>query len=497
MAYFDVTTSQTIDAFLASNPSYQNAPWTRDYIFVSEGAVLSQSDFETAMSLYAVDLILGENSTGDAVIKTGVTSITKTGFTLILTKITTPVYVDTLAPRSPNIGVVTETQDTSIDQKGRSIVTLNWTIPTETELVNDKYIATGGLQEITTSFAPVLFESESVYEVVSVGGGGDSFLTQQFTEDQDIMQIYQPTGFVPGQFVEVDDLSGLVWFYQLLSGSSNLQVNSRCNFQAGFPLGSTVKTVNVIQKTRNLDYSVDYLTGDIVLQPGSFTNGNPVIIVYRAVLVDLSHYELYRVPGDSTVNPQTGHTKVTRNAVAATPGNVLLINNLTGAASSYNDTLLSAENGKTWTYYMFAVDDKSPSNRSWSSSVMVETIPSVPQGIEVSVGDKQVYLGWDQVPVTDQNTNGYNIYRCVGETFLPALCVRLNSLLIQKHAPFFSDSQANLENRRPWTEVPSPENGVTYSYKLESEDTDTAWESGTKNEDSESGAAQLTAVKNG
>ena len=500
MAYFDITTSQTVDAFLASNPTYQNTPWTRDTIFVSEGATLTQTNAESIETLYAVDLVLGENSEGTAIVKTGFVHFTKVGFTLILTHATAPVQPDSLSPLPMNISVVTAWQDITGTLLGRTVVTLNWNIPEYDEIVNDKFMATGSLQTISTSFAPVKLESEIVYEVTGYPpSGGDSVLAFSFLEDQDILRVADPTGFLTGQMVEIDDLSGHVWFYRILSvDGQDIQLNTRSNFQGGFPQGSTVKTVSAVAKTRNVDYTFDNMMGQINLLNGRFTNGNPVVFIYQPILIDLSHYSVFRVPGDHPVKTKMGYTKITRDDVTNFPGHKLLTNNLVGAATSYSEITLPIENGTTWTYYLFAHDNKAPSNISWATSIMVELIPSIPQGIEASVGDGQVFLNWAQVPVSsDINTNGFNIYRCEGPTFIPAESYRLNSMLIPRHTPYFSDSRFNDYNRRHWTVVPTPKNGVQYSYRLESEDSDTSWDIGTKNEDAETGASVLTAVKNG
>lgn len=500
MAYFDITTSQTVDEFLANNPLYVNAPWTRDIIFVSEGATLSQTSSETTEALYAVDLHLGENSTGTAIVKTGFVHFTKPGFSLILTHATAPVQPDSLAPLPMNLSVVTAWQDITSTSQGRTVVTLNWTIPEYDELVNDKFTATGSTQALSTSFAPVRSQSETVYEITGyLSSGGATVLSYPFLDDQDLIEVADPSGFSAGQVVELDDLSGHVWFYRVLGVSGNvIQLNTRCNFHSGFPQGSTVKTVNSILRTRNTDYVLDYSFGQLNLLAGRFGAGNHVLVVYQPILIDLSHYDILRVPGDNPIQPKKGYTKITREDVTSFPGHKLLTNNLVGAATSYSEITLPIENGQTWTYYLFANDNKTPVNRSWAVSIMVELIPSIPQGIDASVGDNQVFLSWDNLPiVSDLNTNGFNVYRCEGPTFIPLNAYRLNTQLIPRHTPFFSDSRENDTNRRHWTVVPTPKNGVEYSYRIESEDSDTSWDVGTKNEDAETGAAVLTAIKNG
>jgi len=186
---------------------------------------------------------------------------------------------------------------------------------------------------------------------------------------------------------------------------------------------------------------------------------------------------------------------VTRDALVVYPGLVTVSDAIPPGNTNWTETLDSSQNGKTWTYYLFAVDSNVTPNISRASSAMFETIPSIPQNPAASVSSNNVELAWDALPGSETNTDGFNVFRCVGPVFTDSACYLVNSSLIIKTTPIFEDGPHNHTNRRPNSEVPFPQNGYVYSYKLESEDSVTAWLTGTKNADAETGAAQLTASK--
>jgi hypothetical protein len=264
----------------------------------------------------------------------------------------------------------------------------------------------------------------------------------------------------------------------------------------GFVAGSTIQQMTKLVKTQGVDYAVDYILGTITLNAGQFTPGNEVVIVYTPMLQDLDHYELFRVNGNEPVTPSDGHTEITRDAVIVHPSVITVDLNIASTALSYTDTLGATENGETRTYYLFAADQETTPNYSTAAIVMVETIPTVPQEPVVTVSDSKVEIAWDALDASaDDNTDGFNIYRCDGTEFVPADCIKVNSSLIAKATPYFDDSVDNVLNRRPPGDVPYPVNGQIYTYRIESEDTITAWTIGTKNEDVETGPAQPVASK--
>ena len=89
----------------------------------------------------------------------------------------------------------------------------------------------------------------------------------------------------------------------------------------------------------------------------------------------------------------------------------------------------------------------------------VELIPTVPQNLATEVSSNKVVISWDAV--SDQNANGYNIFRSPGSTFDPLQALKVNSTLIAKGTGrvSFDDSSGNASNRRPAGEVPYPEDG--------------------------------------
>lgn len=494
MPNFDIVFNTTVD-FLVNNIGYDNVPWTRSKIFVSEGAVLSQTETETIPVLYTTQLVLGENSTGTADIKQGFIFFTKPGFELILIPEGVPVPADVIVPLPPNLVQVTATQNIGVPE-GRTEVTIDWTLPTANEPFSE-YIgeATGELQVFDLTWEPILTSSEKVYEIIGDTGAATT-LAFDFKKDHDILRVVDSSGFSAGDFIGVFSDAGIK-FYRVTSVEvGKIIVASMCCVEDGFAAGATVKKVLATLKTSGVDYTINYSLGNISLNAGQFSAGNKVFVEYTPLTPGLAKLELYRVPGDNPVSPSAGHTKVTKDAVFATPGVVVVSYNIPATITSWTDILNASDNGETWTYYLFAVDNASNANVSNAASIMIETIPTIPQNPRAAVSHNNVNLSWDNLPgSSDININGFNVYRCEGAVFIDSACLKVNSSLIPKATPNFTDGPKNYLNRRPNSEVPFPQNGKVYSYKIESEDSSTSWVVGTKNEDAETGGAQLTARK--
>jgi hypothetical protein len=178
MTNYDIILNKTIDQFLTES-GYDNVPWTQSQIFVSEGATLSQSALELVSYLYVVDLTLGENSIGSAILKTGFLSITKPDFDLVLVPVGAPVPEDVISPNPAEIYTALVYQDGTIPQ-GRSVVTLQWTLPTLSE-VHPQYlgVADGLAQTFDLTFDPISIGSEVVFEITGYAlGGGNTVLSQ-------------------------------------------------------------------------------------------------------------------------------------------------------------------------------------------------------------------------------------------------------------------------------------------------------------------------------
>lgn len=494
MADYDVTANQTVDAFILSNPGYNNTQFTLDQIFVSEAATLSQTVAEIEATLYVTNLILGENSTGTAIIKQGYVDFPKPGFTLYLVP-GVPAPVDVVAPAAAGLTAATATQNTDV-VLGRTVVTILWDpVLTCEALSEDLGPASGSAQTIDLVYEPVLVASETVLEITGTGATSTT-LDEPFDQTHDILRTVSSVGFLVGDYIYVDDGSSRRYYEISDINGNEITVTTECNLDGGFAAGADVQQVTALVKTSGVDYAMDYVLGSVSLVAGQFTPGNEVVILYTPMIQDLDHFEIFRVDGDLPVTPSVGHSLVTRDDVLADPTVVTVDLSIASTALSYSDTAGATENGETRTYYLFAADAETSPNYSKASGVMVETIPTVPQEPVVTVGDSQVEIAWDGLVLgTDDNTDGFNIYRCDGDTFVPATCIRVNDILIHRSTPLFDDSIGNVTNRRPPAEVPYPVNGQIYTYRIEAEDTDTAWDIGTKNADVETGVAQPVASK--
>jgi hypothetical protein len=493
MADFDVVIDKTVDQFLLDEPSYVNSIFTKDDLFVSEGATLSQTVTETEDYLYAVDVVLGENSTGTAVLKEGYLDLTKPGFTLYLTL--GAGGIDLLSPAAAILTIVTAQQFRS-SPEGETTIGISWDLPTLSELYSQRCgPITGSAQSFDLIFDPISTDSETVYEITGYGATSTA-LAYAFESDHDILRVVSLAGFSSGDVVEVSG-GGDTRYYEVVGlHASGLVVNTRCNISTGFPIGSTVKTVTKAVKTKGVDYTLDYSLGILSLLAGQFSPTSEVAVFYTPLLQDLDHFELYRVNGNEPVDPSNGHSRVTRDAVLGHPSSVGVDTHINSASVGYSDALDASHNGDTRTYYLFSVDDAASPNYSYPAIVMVETIPSIPTNPFANTSSERVELYWDDLPSgSDDNTDGFNVYRCDGAVFDAATCVKVNSDLIDKTISYFDDSDNNTTDRRPPSEVPYPQNGLTYSYKIESEDTVTTWDTGTKNEDAETGTAVLVASK--
>lgn len=407
--------------------------------------------------------------------------------------VTANVPTDTLSPDPVTLGTIQATQLTTAEPKGKTQITINWTIPTTNELVTEFLgTADGTAQTMESRFDPLVSGSYTVYEVTDAApvGGGSTTLSANALKDHDVISVVDPTNFAVGEWIQIAEGSIKQYFQISAINGSQFTLSARINEATGFTTAATVKEVVVTAKTETTDYTVDTATGVFSLVAGQFTNGNDVILQYKTTLQDLSAFELYRVPGTNPVTPTAGHSKITRDAVLGTAGVVTVSTTIASTATQYVEELTAAENGTTWTYYIFAVDDETSPNISFATSVFVETIPTIPQNLSTQVGDAKVTVSWDSVltaGTNDSNTDGYNIYRVDGATFIDANAQKLNVNLIAVGTAgsqvSFLDGAGN-SNRVASTTVPFPVNGQSYSYKVESEDSVTAWTTGTQNESS-------------
>ncbi|MCG3204334.1 MAG: hypothetical protein KCHDKBKB_01049 [Elusimicrobia bacterium] len=414
---------------------------------------------------------------------------------------------DILAPQPPILGLIQALQ--FVDgptPKGKTRITLNWTAPTRNEVIGGELIknpdntpdvaegANGAVHEL--QFDPVIVGTYSVYERTATSGQ-QTTLTATVSHGQRIINVNTPVpvDIVPDAFVVIEDgVTGLEEYAEVKSvntGTGEIVLKNGLFFS--HLSGSIIKAVTLSVKTETTEYTIDLPTGVITEVGTSFTAGNRIIVIYQTTLQDLDHYELYRVPGNGTVSiPNLGN-------VLGASGVQTVDDAIPAVATSYQDqSLIDSDNGKDFTYFLFAVDSQGNTS-NLSSEVMtenihlvfVELISSIVQNLGTEVSSNKVVVSWDAV--LDPNANGYNIYRILGAVFNPATALKVNSSLIPKGTGriSFDDSSSNAVNRRPDNEVPLPENGQTFAYKVETEDTLTSWSDGTANVP----AADTTASK--
>lgn len=317
--------------------------------------------------------------------------------------VTANVPGDTLPPKPLVLGVINATQNSGVSD-GRTVVTLNWSPPTENEEVTGEVViqtATGTTQNFETQHDPIST-------------------------------------------------------YTLYDGNSNAIDNS--------------------------DYAFNTTTGTGTLNDGIVTADDSVTMDYTSLLEDLDHFEFYRIKGNDPINPAT-YANVVASCTAVDT-------NVGSGVTTLDETLTAADNGETHTYYCFAVDNDS--NTSQADKVVVDTIPSIPQNPVRTLPSLhgEVNLDWDDV--TDDNFDGFNIYRCDGLTFTEASAVKANSVLLTNSD--FEDGPDNTTNRVSSASLAYPVDGNAYSYKIESEDTDTVWTTGTNNQSSGVAASLIASL---
>jgi hypothetical protein len=404
---------------------------------------------------------------------------------------------DILAPLPPTLGLIEATQ--FVDggtPKGKTRITLNWTAPVNNEVIGGELVkdpddtpdlaegANGAVHEL--QFDPVVAGSFTVYERTGESASPTT-LSASASHGQRRINVNLP---VPGDIVAdaiiviEDGVTGKEEYAEVKSvnaGTGEIILKNGLFF--AHSTGSQVKQVTLAVKTETTHYSIDLATGVITEAAGGFTAGNRIIVKYQTSVQDLDHYELYRVPGNAPVaNP-------TKAEVLAAAGVSTVDAAISSAATSFQDqTPIDTENGSNFTYYLFAVDAQGNASNLTSEImtdnlhlVMVEAIGTVPQSLATQVSSNKVVVSWDAVP--DSNANGYNIFRSDGPTFDGATAQKINSSLIPKGTGriSFDDSADNASNRVPGGTVAFPQDGQTYSYKVETEDTVTFWSDGTSN----------------
>lgn len=395
---------------------------------------------------------------------------------------------DALPPEPPVLGTITAAQDTNTGAvpQGRTTITLNWTAPTLNERLPGEFlvVADGLAQSVETVYDPIAgAPGHELYEVTALTAG--TTLSVAAARGDKVITVADATGIVADDWVQLEE-GGQKEYAKVLSVNVNtLTLYHRLRIHASWTTSATVKEATVSLKVETTDYTINLSTGAIDLLNGQFTASNDVFIEYSVTLQDLDRYEIYRIPGSFPVSEPATYADVT-----GAGGVVTVDNNVGSGLVTYNDVLTASENGETWTYYLFAVDDEASANPSLADAVEVETFPTIPQNLGKSTSDQQIVLSWDAI--TDTNFDGINVYRDDGLTFEAATAIQANSSLVTGTS--FDDSAGNVTNRVSSGVLPYPVNGSPYSYKIEAEDTVTLWSTGTQNQ-SQGQAAQLTASK--
>ena len=404
---------------------------------------------------------------------------------------------DILAPLPPILGLISATQFVDgLTPKGKTRITLNWTAPTRNEFIGgellkhpdntaDVAVGTAGAAH-ETQFDPIVSGSFTVLERTAASGNTRA-LTASVVHGQRVINIGTP---VPAEIVAdawlvIDDgVSGKEEYVQVKSVNTGTgQIILKDGLFFSHAAGALVKQVTLVSKTLTTHYTLDLPTGVLTEAAGGFTAGNRIVIRYQTTVQDLDHYELYRLPANAPVSVPTK-----ANVLVAT-GVVTVASAIASTATSYQDqSLIDTDDGKDFTYYLFAVDSQGNASNLTSDVmtenlhlVFVETVATIPQNLSTEISSNKVDVSWDAV--ADPNANGYNIFRSPGSTFNTAQAAKVNSTLISKGSGrvTFDDSAGNSSNRVPAGTVPFPQDGQTFTYKIETEDSVTFWSDGTSN----------------
>lgn len=404
---------------------------------------------------------------------------------------------DILAPEPPVLGLIQAA--TIVDgptPKGKNQITLNWAVPTRNEAIggelfkntDDTPSLAQGANGITheTQFDPIVVGSYLVYERTAISGNSTTLSASASHGQRRINAVTPlPAEIVAGAFIVIEDgVAGKEEYAQVKSvntGTGEIVLEDGLFYSHAS--GSQIRETTFSLKTETTHYTLDSATGVLTEVGTSFTAGNKIIINYQTSLQDLDHFELYRVPGNSPVSVPTKTNVLAASGVQTVDAAIPAI-----ATSKQDTSLTDADNGKDFTYYVFAVDSQGNASNLTSEVVtlnlhlaFVELIPTVVQNLLSQVSTNQVVVSWDAV--SDPNANGYNIFRSDGASFDPNAAVKLNSSLIPKGTGrvSFDDSSNNLSNRVSGAVASFPVDGQTFSYKIETEDSVTFWADGTSN----------------
>lgn len=391
---------------------------------------------------------------------------------------------DSIPPDLPVYGTIQGFQVNG-DPLGRTSVVINWVEPLVSQEVSGEYQedATGAPQDITVANIPVVSGSYDVFEVTGYSAvGGATLLSDPISPGAFKLPVLSSFGFTVDSWVQVIEGS-LREYGQIFAIEGDTLILYNPLTVGAFTAAASVRNVDILLKVETTDYTVDLPSGVFSLLAGQFTASNPVFFRYKQEITDLDVYELYRIPGQTPYPDGVHHDDILGDG-----GVVVVDDSISNSLTQFVDVLDSPENGKSWTYYLFAKDTKG--NISRGQSMYIETLVSRVQNLQATVGDTKVVLTWDAL--VDPNVDGVNVYRSPGAVFDPSTAERVNSSLLTGTS--FEDGPENAIDRRPPGEVAYPVSGQQYSYSVEAEDTVTDWDTGTQNESLDPLKAEVTSA---
>jgi len=382
-------------------------------------------------------------------------------------------------PSKPTFVELKARQSLTSSLLGRTVTTLFWSQDQIYNFVIDNFGKVEFGLPLFLRYAPLSnIQALNIYEVVNNDPiGSSTILSTNALLRNDLIYVANSGILNVDDFIRIGNLSS-DYFIAKIKSINGGEIELYSPFGKNIIAGEEVKKVDVVQRINGIDYTSDLISGEINLLPGNIILNNKLIAEYVAEL-DVEYFSLYIAEGDNVIPITQGFSDLDYNTIITHPSTIEINDEIFATNTAYADVLSSSQNGKTFTYYLFAKDNKG--RASYARTIVFESIPSVPQGIYARIDDEAVVLDWDALPNQgDQNTDGFNVFRCDGDVFIPANAVQVNSDVINAATPTFIDSIANVINRNDL--VPFPQNNVYYTYKVESEDTLTSWVIGTQNE---------------
>jgi len=382
-------------------------------------------------------------------------------------------------PKKPTFVELKARQSLSSSLLGRTVTSLFWSQEDLYEALVDNFGKVEfGLPHFLR-YAPIeLSQPINIYEVVNLDPVlGATTLSKNALLRNDIIYVFNSSLINIDDYIRIGDLTS-DYFISKVKSINGSEIELTSPFGKNIVMGEEVKTVDVVSLINGTDYTLDEISGELTLLPNSVTLGNKLLAEYVPNF-DVDQFAIYLIEGDNVVPISEGFSDLDYDTIKTHPLSIEIDDNIASENNAYADALNVGQNGKTFTYYLFSKD--SQGGTSYAQTIVFESIPSVPQGIMAKIDDQAVILEWDLLPASsDDNTDGFNVYRCDGEIFVHSSALMVNSTLIPYSNATFIDSSLNVTNRD--SSVDFPVNSQYYTYKVESEDTLTSWIVGTQNE---------------